>query len=294
MKCLICNATSFHNIVNSKDLKIFSCNVCGLYIVPQSKSKIKNVSKYFKNYDLDKYINYYEKFRKDIYKNNWKQITRWKKGGKSLDFGASFGWFLELAPKKWTSFGVEPSPVAVERCKSKHLKVKLGTENKVSDFHTKFDVITMWNVIEHLSNPVKTLIKLKSNLNKDGIIAIAFPNRYGFYNQTAYFLNRISFGLITKPLYILFQADNPVPHLYHFRISDIEKILNSLGFKILQIDSQKIVDTNGLWHREELDKDRMLKLLAFIGIPTLKVLDVLLDLLRINNDEIVIYAKKIE
>lgn len=289
--CLICSHSDFKTVVNSRDLTVMACKNCDMYMVPQKKKKAKKVGEYFKNYNLGKYVRYYEGFRKENYKNNWKQIRKWKRSGKSLDFGSSFGWFLEVAPKSWKVYGVEPADVAVDYCKNKGLNVIRGSENKVSKFKTSFDLISLWNVIEHLPDPVKTLKHLSQTMNENSIFAIAFPNRYGFYNQLAYYAYRISFGSFVKPLYVLFQADNPLPHLYHYRVKDIEKLLHKVGFTIIKSEPQKIIDAKNLWKREELQSSIFLK---FIGVPTLIVLDFILDAIHFNQDEMVIYAKKLK
>lgn len=289
LRCIICDGTFFRSKVKSKNLKIYECNNCGLYIVPQKKTYKSNVSEYFKDYDLDKYISYYESFRKIIYKNNWKQIKKWKKTGFSLDFGSSFGWFLEVAPKGWSAYGIEPAEVA-NICKKKGLNVIQGTEEEIGKFRKSFDLITMWNVIEHLPQPIETLRFVSKKMNSKGIYAIAFPNKDGFYNRLAYFLYFLSFGRIVKPLSILFQSDNMVPHLYHYRIKDMQKMLAMVGFEILMIKSQKIIDAKNLWKRQEVQSSMLLK---FVAVPLLIVLDTLLDFTNFNNDEVVVYARKL-
>lgn len=288
MNCQICSGKSFKKIVESSDLKIYECNKCGLYMVPQRKKLKSKVDEYFKNYDIEKYISYYERFRKEIYKSNWKQIKKLKKAGVSLDFGSSFGWFLELAPKNWRAFGIEPADVA-RICQKKGMNVLQGTEDDIGKMRQTFDLITMWNVIEHLPEPLSTLKKLKKNMSSQSYFAIAFPNRYGFFNQCAYILYKISFGLITKPLYVLFQADNPVPHLYHYREEDIVRMLNLVGFDVVMVVPQKVIDAKNLWKRQEVHESLLLR---FLVVPFVFLADQILDAIHFNKDELVVYAKR--
>lgn len=288
-KCSICSKNKFKKVINSHLLKVYECLNCGLYMVPQKRKNEKKESEYFKNYDIQKYINYYEGFRKKIYRNNWKTIKKWKKAGKSLDFGSSFGWFLEVAPRGWKAYGVEPASIAID-CQKKGLNVLKGSENEVKKFETKFDLVSMWNVIEHLPDPLKTLKRLSLSMTDNSIFAVAFPNRDGFYNRIAYILYFASFGKISKPLHVLFQADNPVPHLHHFRIKDIESLMEKAGYEVIQVEAQKIVDSWNLWKRQEVSESLILK---YFVVPAIVLADTVLDKLRLNNDEIVVYARKI-
>lgn len=286
--CVLCGGRKYKKKVSTSLLKIYECRKCGLYRVPQRPKNLHKTGDYFQNYNLDKYISYYEGFRKEIYRKNWRQIRKWKSTGRSLDFGSSFGWFLEIAPKGWDVYGIEPAQIALT-CKKKGLKVLQGDEKDIKKFKTSFHLVTMWNVIEHLSDPPKTLRLISEQMTRDAIFAIAFPNRYGFYNQLAYFLYYLSFGLIAKPLHVLFQADNPVPHLHHFRISDIESVLEATGFKIIKFEPQRIIDAKNLGKRQEVQSSVVLK---YIAVPTLFVLDKVLDFIHLNKDELVVYARR--
>ncbi|TMM30370.1 class I SAM-dependent methyltransferase [Polaribacter aestuariivivens] len=91
-----------------------------------------------------------------------------------LDIGAGTGDFLKTCKKKnWKVFGVEPNPSA----RNIALKKGIDLKENISDFtNEKFDVITLWHVLEHMENLKTTIKKLKSLLKPKGRIVVAVPN----------------------------------------------------------------------------------------------------------------------
>lgn len=102
------------------------------------------------------------------------------KSGKLLDVGCGLGYFVKYisAFLDWDIFGYEISEPAVNYAKN-----NLGLKNifcgRVEDsgFSEKyFDVIALWDVIEHIPNPKPLLSYLKNILKDDGILFIHTPN----------------------------------------------------------------------------------------------------------------------
>ena len=76
-------------------------------------------------------------------------------GKRMLDVGAATGFFLNLARDAgWTTaVGVEPSASAAETARKKQLDVKTGILEPGLYEPASFDVITLWDVIEHVPDP---------------------------------------------------------------------------------------------------------------------------------------------
>ena len=135
--CLILQSSSFKKVVYSANLKINECRRCGLYSVPPKKDN-GDVSQYFKNYDMKKYISYYKGFRKKIYKNNWCQIKKWTNSVNSLVFGSSFWWLLEVAPIGCNVYVVDPAQVANIR-RNELMTLIQVTKEEISKFGSIFN-----------------------------------------------------------------------------------------------------------------------------------------------------------
>lgn len=103
-------------------------------------------------------------------------ITPRKSSGRLLDVGCAFGYVVELALLKgYDAYGFDPSSFAVKRAK-KLVGADRVQETTISDARypkDSFDVITMFDVFEHLEDPLADMKKLRSFLKPDGIIIIA-------------------------------------------------------------------------------------------------------------------------
>lgn len=82
-----------------------------------------------------------------------------------LDFGAGAGSFVRAALNQcWVATGIEQSSSARSRAKDFYnveLLEKPGEE--------KYDIITMWDFVEHLRDPGEVLVMVGQHLKKDGL-----------------------------------------------------------------------------------------------------------------------------
>lgn len=110
-------------------------------------------------------------FRKHL--ESLHRVTGPPQGRRLLDVGAYIGVFVEVARDAgWQACGVEPSRWAVDVARSRDLPVIQGTQQSFEPEKGKFDVITMWDVIEHLADPAADLARSFELLKPGGIIAV--------------------------------------------------------------------------------------------------------------------------
>lgn len=103
-------------------------------------------------------------------------LKNFGKKGKLLDLGCGAGDFLSLATRMgWDAYGCDFDPVVIKNCKNKGLNVRLGGLDAYSNLE-KFDVITMNQVIEHVTEPRKILRDCYHALNNNGCLWIGTPN----------------------------------------------------------------------------------------------------------------------
>lgn len=135
-----------------------------------------------------------------------------------LDLGAGTGDFLLKCQKDgWKVEGVEPSMNA-----RKLAEEKTGTKLKtqISELGTqRYDVITMWHVLEHVPNLTEYVSQLEELLKPDGTIVVAVPNHKSF--DASYYGN--------------FWAAYDVPrHLWHFSQTAIRNLFARENMKVTQ------------------------------------------------------------
>lgn len=93
--------------------------------------------------------------------------------GRVLDVGAYSGVFVDVAKRRgWDSVGLEPSRWAVEQARSKGLTMIEGTLASSSLPEASFDVVTMWDVIEHMCDPLSELRMAHKLLRPGGLVVI--------------------------------------------------------------------------------------------------------------------------
>lgn len=144
---------------------------------------------------------------------------------KTLDIGASSGEFVSLmAYEQHDAHGIEPHRGYAEYAQSMALKVLNGSLlSTLQNFEKKsFDLITMFHVLEHLVDPVRSLQQIGSYLKDSGVLYIEVPNatRYG------------------SPTYLFFKA-----HTLYFDHGALRNLLTSAGF---EVKSQSSADSPNL------------------------------------------------
>jgi SAM-dependent methyltransferase len=94
-------------------------------------------------------------------------------GRKLLDIGAYIGVFVEAAQAAgWDALGVEPSRWAAKVAQEHGLPVIVGTQDAPALAGQQFDVVTMWDVIEHVDDPMGELKKSYALLKPGGFLAV--------------------------------------------------------------------------------------------------------------------------
>ena len=93
--------------------------------------------------------------------------------GRLLDVGAYTGVFVEIAARHgWDAWGVEPSHWAVGEARARGLQMLEGTLDSAELQSDAFDVVTMWDVIEHLTDPFRELQNAHRVLKPGGLLVV--------------------------------------------------------------------------------------------------------------------------
>ena len=232
------NKNEVCNICGSKKRKVkfktysrtfMSCLRCGLiyrYPMPQKKDVIK----FYRNTESSKLE--IEEKRKRIYIEFLKKMEKINPSHRRLlDIGCGYGTFIKIANKSgWEVAGIELSTDACEYIRKK-LKLKVYNID-ISDINLikeRFDLICMWNVLDHLIDPLGALLKIKGLLEENGLIYIRVPNFQ--YHYTAYRIGKILEQLINND----FAVKTTIFHIYCFTSKTLSFILKRAGFKKVHI-----------------------------------------------------------
>ena len=144
-------------------------------------------------------------------------------GRRLLDVGCHVGVFVEIAARHgWEAWGVEPSQWAATQAQRTGLQVVEGTTETAGFDDEFFDVISMWDVIEHLEHPSAEVRRAFQLLKPDGILAVHTMD-----------LGSIFARLMGPRWPWLMEM-----HLYYFSKSTLDMLLTRTGFQVLAIKPQ--------------------------------------------------------
>ncbi len=229
--CIFCGNKEFKHFDTLEGWNIVICKKCGyIFTNPRPKKDILPLfyqNDYFKDARFKgKFYNNDGSVKKDKIEQTSivRSVEKWfSKRGKLLEIGAANGDFVsEMNSRGWCSTGIEISKDAVAIAKEKHsINLFNGTLEEFN-CNEKFDVICMFQTLEHVENPNFVLNKACELLALNGILLIEVPNINSFDLKIS--------KTRKKQLY-----DLPV-HLSHFSPRFLKKQLQLNGFKIIEID----------------------------------------------------------
>ena len=190
MSCALCRGNDFKRI-SEKDSKskgeliVCFCNSCSM--VSQNPIPTEHqVEQYYATEYRQDYKQVFEPKLKHIYRAGNLALDRLGfltknnvVSGKLLDVGAGGGEFTYVSSQLgFDSTGIEPNIGYSNYAKDQYqANVKTG---QLAEVDGKFDVITMFHVMEHIPDPIKTFKKLYDLLNEDGFLFIEVPNIESF------------------------------------------------------------------------------------------------------------------
>lgn len=187
----------------------------------------KNLDKY---YDSQYYISHtdaksslFDKLYQAVKKFNIRKKARLVKkqvpnGKELLDIGAGTGDFLlALKNRNWEVNGVEPNFDARMRAQEKGVNLNIDIDSLPVK---KYDVITLWHVLEHLPNLELQIKKIVSLLKNDGTLIIAVPN-FKSYDANYY-----------KEHWAAYDVPR---HLWHFSKMSISKLFKKQKMEVVII-----------------------------------------------------------
>lgn len=201
-----------------------------------------------------------------IYQNAVKMLTHlYPQKGRLLDVGCGKGSFLRVAQEDgWQTFGLEPNFGA-----NKELFEKFKISMYECDFFDRrvpenyFDVVCLWDLIEHTPNPLDWMTRCHSLLKPGGFVLIATPNHRSFLDIAAHLAYVLSFKQFRYPLQKLYTPD----HTLYLTDLTLEKIFQDSKFQVMKT-SKVNSDLNRyamrLWFR--FFANLLLQIASFLGL----------------------------
>ncbi len=224
MSCCICSADTVRPFLDRNGYHIVRCERCGfLYVHPRpSQEELQAFYQdpsYFQGesvYGYDSYIGHRSEIER-VANERLTTIERFISPGCLLDVGCASGYFLFVARQRgWHIEGVEIAE-AMARAAEELLHQPIHSTLDAIPFPPQsFDVITLWEYIEHVPDPRADLLRVHELLKPGGLLALSTPNAG----------QRVVTKAPTR-----WREFKPPEHLSFFTRHTLERLVRACGFQ---------------------------------------------------------------
>jgi len=269
-RCPLCGASAFNPRWKKGKYAIGECGQCHLIYTYPLPAAEELEELYGKKY-FEPYIVSADKYRM-VFKKRIKWLELHRLNGKLLDIGCETGIFLEqMKNRGWDVGGVEFSKIACDYARKRVGAVVFQGQLEDSHYNDDtFDVVTLWHTLEHLSNPLETLLEVRRILKPDGLLVIETPN--------IHFIGNYLFRLFGATKHLFF-----VEHLIHFSTESFKTMVRKAGFAIKEISIGDITITERDY--KTLIVGALMYLGKFFYLASGKNLAESIRLVALKNDE---------
>ena len=234
-QCPICGQKEFKSKYNIQDYTVskesyyvLTCENCG-FMFTQNAPDFEHIGPYYKSEDYVSHSDTQEGVFYKVYHKVREYMLNQKRRAilenstenrtlKLLDIGTGRGYFLNhMQEHGFLCTGIEQDP-DVRKLASDEFNLNILAPEKLYGLQeNKYDVITLWHVLEHVHDLRGYLEKIEKLLKKDGLLVVALPNP----------------TCADEKIYKEHWAGWDVPiHLWHFTPQNIEDLLSQYHFKM--------------------------------------------------------------
>jgi len=229
--CNLCGSEARQPFCPENGRNLMQCQNCGLiYVSPRVDANELYAlygETYFHNDEsgVVGYTNYLadEANIRKTARRRMKHLERFVQPGKMLDIGCAVGFFLDEAHQRgWQVQGLDVSAYAVQYVKERFgFDAQHGSFTDLAISPGTLDLITLWDVIEHVPDPKAYVQKAAALLRPGGIIALATPDVESLPAK------------LTGKRWVGYKLSEE--HLYYFSINTLKRMLTEAGFEILDV-----------------------------------------------------------
>lgn len=227
--CNLCGSEDRQPYCPENGLSLMQCQQCGfIYVSPRPDAEELYAlygETYFHNNEsgVVGYTNYIadEVNIRRTARRRLKHLEQFVSPGRLLDVGCATGFFMDEAQKRgWTVEGLDVSAFGVDYAQTHFgLTAHHGALTAVELPAGTFDLVTMWDVIEHVSDPKAYIQRAAALLRDGGVISLATPD-----------VDSLPARLAGKR-WVGYKLSEE--HVYYFSVSTLSKMLEEAGFEVI-------------------------------------------------------------
>ncbi len=231
-RCKICLGERLVQLTNSSMVNFCQCQNCFVIFLNPQPTLATLKQQYTQKGLLDAgpasaWFTHDKFYLNKLHRERMRDVLRYKERGDLLDVGCGMGDFCGVAREAgFKVFGTEFSDTYAEHAKTAVgiTELYVGRLQDLDFAGRQFDVITLWHVLEHLPDPLETLVYLKRTLKPGGIVSIEVPN----VDQKR-----------KRPMYRSDLEDYPIDrleHLFYYSSRSLQNACSKAGLKTLGIN----------------------------------------------------------
>jgi 2-polyprenyl-3-methyl-5-hydroxy-6-metoxy-1,4-benzoquinol methylase len=234
--CNLCQATQFELLIHKDGCDVVRCQRCELIFVanPPDDEQRQRLYSFESDYHTELQDDETSKaFHLSEAVTNLAVLRRHVSTGRLLDIGCSTGLFLRAAQDTgWPGQGLEYSADSSAIAREQHgLNVRTGELKPDTFTPGSFDVVTMWDVIEHVPDPQLTVNLIAHVVAPGGLLVLKTPDAGGWFPQASLRLaQRLDF----------WRHAEPPGHLYQFSQRTLSAMVEKAGFEVVARHSARI------------------------------------------------------
>ncbi|MEQ1796102.1 MAG: methyltransferase domain-containing protein [Nitrospira sp.] len=226
METVVCPCGRGENqaeVFRTSTRRYVACSVCGLVFLSPRPSSSKVEEYYRENYDGSYGAAESSADRQPVFASVLAHVLEWRRPpGRLLDIGCGDGAFMMLCREAgWTCAGVEVSQGAAERARAKGLRV-LAPADLGQSTASQFDVVTLVNVLETVTDPASIVRAMTHQIKPQGIIAVRVSN--GLFHQR-----------MRAPVRWCGAQYDQAFHLFSYSPNALRTLVESSGFEVLSL-----------------------------------------------------------
>ena len=222
-RCPVCDADALDRTGTVAGLPLVTCRRCNHHSLSTAGADLSSI------YDAN-----YTGFRDDpVFNRKMRELLdtevapKIPKDARILDVGCGNGEFLQAAKERgYRALGIDFAPAAQRACEARGLRATVG-DFLTYDFgaDAPFDLVTMWDVVEHLPEPIEFLRRARSLLAPSGWLVLKVPVIPDRAVKVAARVPRAAGALLAAP-----------GHIQYFTPQNLSTLVTRAGFERVSVD----------------------------------------------------------
>jgi len=226
LACPVCRGMNWKPGPSVRGVALSLCAGCGLLGTTHfvAKSRTTHYLYDVEAEDLAAYREQYLQQRLALYTRFLPALPPFRQTGKLLEVGSGYGYFLEMADAAgWRSEGVEISPYCCQVARQPGCKVWQAQLEDVDLVPESYDVVILWDVVEHFTEPDAVVRRCGSLLRPGGALVMRTPDARGL--DSTFQPMRAAYRHLVYPA-------NTAEHVFHFKPRDLATLVADSGFEV--------------------------------------------------------------